>query len=90
MTLPHERTRSVARTEFFFMELLRRPRVPQWVREEARRCLRHFPGKSDMLRLEALDLERQGVSKEEIQTYIAAQYTAEKGGVLDLNPQDNS
>lgn len=74
MTLPNERTRSLEITQRLLIELLRRPRVPQWIRCEARRCLRHFPCKSDMLRLEVLNLERQGASKEEIERYIAAQY----------------
>lgn len=46
MTIPFERTRSLIQT----YELLKRledpaetPRVPQWLREEARTLLRHFP-----------------------------------------------
>lgn len=46
MTIPFERTRSLIQT----YELLKRledpaetPRVPRWLREEARTLLRHFP-----------------------------------------------
>lgn len=79
MTLPNERTRSVEITDRFLTDLLRKPRVPQWIRDEARRCLRHFPGKGDMLRLEALDLQRQGASKKEIRAYIESRYPGETG-----------
>lgn len=46
MTIPFERTRALIQTR----ELLKRledptetPRVPRWLREEARALLRHFP-----------------------------------------------
>lgn len=46
MTIPYERTRAVIET----YELLKRlqdpretPRVPRWLREEARKLLRHYP-----------------------------------------------
>ena len=43
MTLPYERTRSVIQTENFLKKLLTTPRVPKWIRDEARWCLRHYP-----------------------------------------------
>ena len=55
MTLPYERTRSVEITDRFLTKLLTQPRVPQWIREQARTCGRHFPMKYDMERLENLD-----------------------------------
>ncbi len=46
MTIPYERTRAVIET----YDLLKRlqdpratPRVPRWLREEARKLLRHYP-----------------------------------------------
>lgn len=47
MTIPIERTWSIQRTRNFLLELLdpkKTPRVPNKIRQEARRCLRHFPG----------------------------------------------
>lgn len=51
MTIPYERTRALIETR----ELLKRlqdpqetPRVPRWLREEARQLLRHFPTYSDI------------------------------------------
>jgi hypothetical protein len=46
MTMPHERFEAVALTREFLDRLLyphKTPRVPQAVREEARRLLRHYP-----------------------------------------------
>ena len=52
MTLPIERTQAVLRTERFLMDLQdakKYPRVPAGVREEARRLLRHYPTKYDLV-----------------------------------------
>ena len=46
MTLPIERKQAVLRTEQFLKDLLNpkmTPRVPRAVREQAYRCLRHYP-----------------------------------------------
>lgn len=51
MTTPDERTRAVVQTKEFLYELTvprLTPGVPQPVREEARRLLRHFPDRGDM------------------------------------------
>ena len=51
MTLPIERTHAVLRTEQFLKDLLNpraTPRVPREVREQAYRCLKHYPGNYDM------------------------------------------
>ena len=51
MTLPDERYRAVIRTQDFLISLMdpkKTPRVPKEIREEARRCLRHFPRTFDM------------------------------------------
>lgn len=51
MTMPDERTRSVLQTKQFLEELARAqiPGVPDEVRMEARRLLRHFPQKYDLV-----------------------------------------
>lgn len=46
MTLPDERTRALINTRDFLRRLLDpklTPKVPRAVRDEAYRCLRHFP-----------------------------------------------
>jgi len=51
MTLPTERTNAVLRTERFLIDLLdpkKTPRVPQAVRQEAGRLLKHYPTQYDM------------------------------------------
>lgn len=53
MTVPIERSRSVLETQKFLVALLdpkQTPRVPKAVRLWARRCLRHFPHTSDVVR----------------------------------------
>ena len=47
MTMPDERTRAILQTKDFLVDLLsaeQTPGVPETVRREARRLLRHFPG----------------------------------------------
>lgn len=47
VTMPDERTRAILQTKEFLVELLsaeQTPGVPETVRREARRLLRHFPG----------------------------------------------
>ena len=48
MTLPDERYRAVLQTKRFLLEILTTPRVPKEIKEEARRCLRHYPDDLDM------------------------------------------
>jgi hypothetical protein len=48
MTLPDERYRAVVQTKRFLLEILTTPRVPKEVKEQARRCLRHYPDDWDM------------------------------------------
>lgn len=48
MTIPAERKWAVENTEKFLLDLCdpkKTPRVPKYVRENARRCLRHYPTK---------------------------------------------
>jgi hypothetical protein len=52
MTLPIERTYAVRTTEQFLLDLCnskKTPRVPAGVREQARRLLRHYPTKYDLV-----------------------------------------
>ena len=52
MTLPIERTYAVQNTEQFLLDLCnskKTPRVPAGVREQARRLLRHYPTKYDLM-----------------------------------------
>jgi len=51
MTMPDERTRSVLQAREFLENLrspMKTPRVPQHVRDEARRLLRHYPSAGDL------------------------------------------
>lgn len=48
MTLPDERYRAVMQTKKFLEELLTTPRLPKSVKDDARRCLRHYPSEWDM------------------------------------------
>ena len=55
MTLPVERTNAVLRTEKFLLDLIdpkKTPRVPKSVRQEAIRCLRHYPSQYNMMYIE--------------------------------------
>lgn len=51
MTMPDERTRSVLQTRQFLEDLARGqvPGMPEEVVLEARRLLRHFPDKGDLI-----------------------------------------
>ncbi len=49
MTMPFERTRSVAQTHDFLWELARDTEVPERIRQNAHFLLRHFPTKHDVL-----------------------------------------
>ena len=44
MTMPDERRHAVNITREFLLELLSDERTPKKVREEASRCLKHYPG----------------------------------------------
>ena len=63
MTLPNERFRAISRTRHFLGALCdpkRTPGVPAAIRDEARRCLKHFPGAIDMAEaIEGLRLAAQ-------------------------------
>ena len=48
MTMPNERGYAVSRTREFLVELLTDYSAPKKVREEAYRCLKHYPGEYHM------------------------------------------
>ncbi len=51
MTTPDERTRAVLHTKEFLVELMsaeRTPGIPDAVRSEARRLLRHYPSLTEL------------------------------------------
>ena len=55
MTLPCERTSAVLRTEKFLLDLQdpkKTPKVPKHIRQEAYRCLRHYPSQYNMKYIE--------------------------------------
>jgi hypothetical protein len=54
MTTPHERYRAVMQTEQFLLATRFREDVPEDVRQECQRLLRHFPSKYDFETVEAL------------------------------------
>lgn len=49
MTMPNERTRSIIQTHEFLISLSRDETLPEDVRNEARRLLRHYPTKKEVL-----------------------------------------
>ena len=64
MTTPDERTGSLRETRKFLSELLRRevtPDVPDEIRHQARRLLRHYPGDSQLLLLHRALPQHYGV-----------------------------
>lgn len=53
--MPFERTRSVIYTRNFLLDLCdpsKTPRVPSYVRDDARRLLKHYPSDYDMENIE--------------------------------------
>lgn len=48
MTLPDERYRAVIQTQKFLLEILKTPRIPKSIKDNARYCLRHYPNEYDM------------------------------------------
>ena len=49
MTLPYERTRAIIQTEAFLIELSKDKYLPDEKRQEARRLLRHYPSRREVL-----------------------------------------
>jgi uncharacterized protein (UPF0147 family) len=49
MTMPNERTRSIIQTREFLMSLSRDKSLPESVRNEAHRLMRHYPTEKEVL-----------------------------------------
>ncbi|MNE32941.1 hypothetical protein D3C80_1265750 [compost metagenome] len=49
MTMPHERTRSIIQTRDFLVDLSHDQVLPESIRNEARRLLRHYPTSNEVL-----------------------------------------
>lgn len=49
MTMPSERTRAIIQTREFLVELSRDNSLPEAVRTEAHRLLRHYPSADEVL-----------------------------------------
>jgi hypothetical protein len=49
MTMPRERTRAIIQTREFLVDLSRDGTLPEAVRNEARRLLRHYPAANEVL-----------------------------------------
>nr|WP_090352173.1 BPSL0761 family protein [Pseudomonas oryzae] len=49
MTMPTERTRAIIQTREFLVSLSRDQALPEAVRNEARRLLRHYPTANEVL-----------------------------------------
>jgi hypothetical protein len=68
MTMPFERKWSVEHTEKFLIDLMdpkKTPRVPKYIRERARQCLRHYPSEYYMQEVSKLAPEIFGVLNNE-------------------------
>lgn len=66
MTMNYERRRSVNQTRKFLVELLdpnKTPQVSASIRQEARRCLKHYPSEYDMKNAKNKHLACLGISQ---------------------------
>jgi len=84
MTMPDERYRAMVYTEKFLVDLLdpkKTPRVPKSVREQARSCLRHYPGRYhlDYLATKCPNIMDTGTPVDEL-TMLVHDYGAKKNG----------
>lgn len=68
MTIPKERSMAIENAELFLRDLLNpkaTPKVPREVRERARRVLRHFPSRFEMMLAKKKNPELWGEYQEE-------------------------
>lgn len=66
MSLPHERTRSVIQTEAFLSELSRNTALPEALRLEAKRLLRHYPSAEQVMRVGHMEQSLQGLERDSL------------------------
>ncbi len=75
--MPHERTRSLVQTEEFLRELAKNPELPESIRTEAKRLLRHYPDAQTVFSLGKFEEFLQSTSPDDprreliIQTHLA-------------------
>lgn len=55
MTTPNERTRAVIQTQAFLLDIHQDPSLPEAIRQEAKRLLRHYPSRGEMQRAGELE-----------------------------------
>lgn len=60
MTTPHERTRNLVQTAAFLKSLCAEPTLPEGIRAEANRLLRHYPTMSDLKLLALIEAHAMG------------------------------
>lgn len=68
MTLLYERTRAVVQTHEFLVEISRDAALPETMRNEARRLLRHYPSKETVLLAGRIEEQAEGLFLEPIFT----------------------
>ncbi|WP_455231654.1 BPSL0761 family protein [Geopseudomonas aromaticivorans] len=66
MSLPHERTRSVIQTESFLVELSRNMALPEELRLEAKRLLRHYPSAEQIMRVGHMEQSLQALERDSL------------------------
>ncbi|UVJ41940.1 hypothetical protein NVV94_14680 [Pseudomonas sp. LS1212] len=60
MTLPYERTHAVVQTREFLVEVSRDTTLPESIRNEAQRLLRHYPSQDDGLLAGRIEEQAEG------------------------------
>lgn len=87
MTLPHERTRSVIKTEAFLRELSRNADLPDDIRSYAKSLLRHYPSSDQILSLGRLEECLAGATQDdEYRRRLIAFHQQLFGSTLDFKP----
>lgn len=59
MTMPSERTRAIIQTREFLVDLSRDQALPEALRTEARRLLRHYPSADEVLLAGKMEEQRE-------------------------------
>lgn len=58
MTMPHERALSIIQTRESLLDISRNQELPEAVRHEAQRLLRHYPAADEVLLAEKIEEQR--------------------------------
>lgn len=59
MTMPHERTRSIIQAREFLVDLSQDQDLPETIRTEAHRLLRHYPTANEVLLAGRIEEQRK-------------------------------